>query len=58
MLNPKVHLICGICGCNHLLKYKVKHEIDDDTNEEIHVVNLYCHNCGTITSLDELMGIE
>jgi len=55
MLNPNIHIICGKCGCNHMFSFEIKKEINDNTNKEVMVVYVSCDNCGTLTSLDELM---
>ena len=57
-LNPNVHIICGKCGCNHMFKYHISDDVDDDTDEPIQTVYLYCENCSTLTGLDELMEKE
>lgn len=53
--NPRIHVICGICGCNKAFEFKIQTEIDDDTNEEKQVVYISCKNCSSLTNLDELM---
>lgn len=53
--NPRIHVICGLCGCNHMFEYKIGTEIDDDTEKEKFVVYIHCKNCGSSTGLDELM---
>lgn len=56
--DPRVHIICGICGNNKMLKYEIITEINDDTDEKYLGVNLICKNCSSLTSLDELMEKE
>ena len=58
MLNPNLHIICGKCGCNHMITYKVKEDLNDDTGEKIQIVYLYCGNCSTVTDLDEVIKRE
>ncbi len=53
--NPRIHVICGICGCNKMFKYEIDTEINDDTDEEYQSVSIICGNCGSLTGLDELM---
>ena len=53
--NPRIYIICGIYGNNKSFTYKVKTEINDDTNKEYQNVTLYCNNCSSITDIDELM---
>lgn len=43
--NPRIHIICGICGCNKLLSFYIK-------NKKVTIV---CNNCNSITDLDELI---
>lgn len=48
--NPRIHMICGICGSNKDFKYKV--EITEDLGHEIHIT---CGNCASLTGLDEII---
>jgi len=52
MVNARLHIICGNCGQNDMLSYKIKNEIDDDTQEQYQSVDLICNNCHTIHNLD------
>jgi len=56
--NPPIHIICGLCGCNHEFKYHLIKEINDDTWENEDKVVITCENCGTLTYLDELIEEE
>lgn len=58
MLNPRIHIICGMCGCNHMFEYNISTEINDDTDEEELRVSIVCHNCGTLTGLEEIIKEE
>lgn len=58
LINPKLHIICGMCGCNSMLTYEIKTEINDDTNEEYPVVYIICDNCSTVTDLCETLTVE
>ena len=53
--NPRIHIICGICGCNKMLKYEITTETDDSTGEKTSKVVISCGNCSSITYLDELI---
>lgn len=53
MAHARLHIICGNCGCNHMFDYKIRTEIDDDTNEKYQTVSIGCGNCNTIHSLDD-----
>jgi uncharacterized Zn finger protein len=46
--NPRIHMICGICGCNEELSFSVK---EDE-------VTIKCDNCSSITGLDEIIKYE
>lgn len=48
MVNAKLHIICGNCGCNHMFKYKINVDINDDNGEEYQSVSIICYNCNTI----------
>ena len=53
--NPRVHIICGMCGCNSMMKFRIKKETNDDTNQKEDKVYIICDNCGCLTGLDELI---
>lgn len=56
--NPRLHIICGICGCNKLLTFTIKEDIDDDTNEKYNYVSILCENCNSLTGLDEVIKLK
>lgn len=58
MLNPRIHMICGMCGCNNMLTYSISTEFDDDTDEPYQVVYIFCKNCSSLTGLDEIIDEE
>ena len=58
MANPRIHMICGICGNNKMLKYRISTELDDDSGEEFYTVNIICGNCSSLTGLDEVIDEE
>ena len=53
MAHARLHIICGNCGCNTEFDYKIKTEINDDTNEKYQVVYICCNNCSTLHVLDD-----
>lgn len=56
MVNAKLHMICGNCGCDHMFKYRVDREIEydnDDQEIEVETVSILCENCATLHFLDE-----
>lgn len=55
MLNPRIHIVCGMCGCNHMFEYEIVTEINDDTDEPEQVVYIVCKNCGSLTGLEEII---
>jgi RNase P subunit RPR2 len=50
MVNAKLHIICGNCGCNHMFEYAVRLCIDDSVEPEqkYQDVTITCDNCSTI----------
>lgn len=60
--NPRIHIICGICGCKDMLTYRID-EIErwsEKTQEETLEPSVYisCKNCSSLTDLSELMDEE
>lgn len=58
--NPRVHIICGICGSKDDMNYKIRrNSICENEGEDNEVwedgVFLYCNNCSSLSGLDELM---
>jgi len=56
--NPRIHIICGICGDNKSMKFEIEKEWDDlseNDNTYKDVVYISCRNCGSLTSLDEII---
>jgi RNase P subunit RPR2 len=53
MAHAKLHIICGNCGANDMLKYKISTDINDDTNEEYQRVTIACDNCNTLHDLED-----
>ena len=53
--NPDLHMICGKCGCSTMLSFRLN--LDGcDVGESIYpAVFISCDNCGTLTSLDEII---
>lgn len=56
--NPRIHIICGICGSNKDFSFKIAKEISDDDGSEISVVYVKCNNCSSLTDLDEIIPKE
>jgi len=55
----RIHMICGICGNNEMLHYKIEPlgRCDNDGKEHPAVI-ISCDNCSSITSLDEVIPEE
>lgn len=58
--NPRVHIICGVCGKKDMMKFKiedveVEKSYDDSSLIEKTVCILTCENCSTLTYLNELL---
>ena len=58
MANPRIHIICGVCGCNNMFKFKIHQDGMDVEGEQFPAVYISCGNCATLTSLAELMKEE
>ena len=56
--DPRVHLICGICGNNKMMKFRIRKELNDDTAKFENKVSLSCKNCGSLTGLEEIAEEE
>lgn len=52
-LNPNLHIICGKCGCNNELSFKLNLRGNDNGDSVYPSVFVSCRNCGTLTGLDE-----
>jgi hypothetical protein len=52
--NPRIHIICGMCGCSKEFSYEIKDVYDEDM-KPIKVVYVYCDNCGSLTELSEII---
>ena len=56
--NPRIHMICGVCGSNKMMKYRIGTYLDDDSGEEYYTVNIVCENCSSLTGLYEVIEEE
>lgn len=58
-LNPNLHIICGKCGCNNMLTFRIIQElVEIDDNDKYIMkdkVSILCANCHTITRLDDII---
>ncbi len=56
----RIHIICGICGSDEHMNYKVNHDANifnkaEENEYRKDAVVISCDNCGSITYLDEVM---
>ena len=55
MVNARLHVICGNCGCNDMFEYAIRLSINDaiEPNQEYQHVSIICKNCSTIHNLND-----
>ena len=46
--SPKLHIICGACGCNSMLEYSV---FDGETT-------IHCRNCSFVVGISEVLPMR
>ena len=54
MVNARLHIICGNCGCKDLFEASVDstgHDYTDEVEKFEFCVYIYCRNCGTLHDL-------
>ena len=54
MVNERLHMICGNCGCNDVFEFEIDpkgHDISDEEIEFEPAVWIKCKNCSTIHDL-------
>jgi uncharacterized Zn finger protein len=53
----RIHMICGICGSNEMLSFKIHRDEKRDEEDEVigDCVTISCNNCGSLTQLDEVI---
>ena len=57
MVNTRIHMICGFCGSSKAFTYEINRgdsDIDGYTFED--TASIHCSNCGSTSSLDELLN--
>ena len=47
MVNARLHVICGNCGCNDDFEYNFEEDLEGK------YFYLYCRNCGTLHDVTE-----
>lgn len=61
MARARLHIICGNCGCNDMLRFKIEPEGHDMSDEEVTfepAVFITCENCGTLHDLSTTINEE
>ena len=55
--NPRIHIICGICGNKDMLTFRIDRDEKRDVEDNIvgDEVMISCGNCGSLTGLDEVI---
>lgn len=57
--NPRLHIICGICGCNSEFSFVIDPlGCCDENAVEYPGVRIACGNCASLTGLEEVMKEE
>jgi len=54
--DPRIHMICGICGSNKYFEYEIVPRGNCNFDgEEYTAVVVVCNNCSSLTNLDEIV---
>lgn len=58
--NPRIHIICGMCGNKNEMKFKIVEDIETETetNKKCLRIHLICDNCSSLTDLSEIIKEE
>lgn len=58
--DPRIHIICGICGCNKMMRFSyAPNFICDNEGEEHPSIVAKCRNCAALTDLSEIQeGVD
>lgn len=54
MVNSRLHVICGNCGCNDMFEYEVEKSETDEGSK--FTVSIHCNDCSTIHFLDKTIN--
>lgn len=57
-LNPRIHIICGMCGCDNMMTFRINQELNDDTDIMEDKCTIVCKNCKSLTGLAEIIEQE
>ena len=62
MVNARLHIICGNCGCNNMLSFRIDdkgHDVTKDIEPKFEpAVFIYCRNCSTIHDLESTIPMK
>ena len=64
MVNARLHIICGNCGCKDYLVHSITERFDDDNEEEdgsgntTYAALITCNNCSTIHSIEDTIPLK
>ena len=61
MVNARLHIICGNCGCNDMFTFRIDpkgHDISDDEPKFEPAVYVSCKNCTTLHDLSDKAEME
>jgi hypothetical protein len=56
MASARLHIICGNCGCNDMLEFKIDpegHDVSQNEPQFEPAVFISCKNCATIHDLSD-----
>jgi hypothetical protein len=58
MVRANLHVICGNCGCNDEMSYKIEkdgHDFGDRMEDAVHI---FCKNCCTLHDLSDTVKVD
>lgn len=55
MVNARLHIICGNCGCSDMFSFRIDPKGKDIDGELSPAVYILCDNCTTLHALDSTM---
>jgi uncharacterized Zn finger protein len=53
MVNAKLHIICGNCGCSDMFTYEIEKDGMDFGTYTDDAVYISCKNCSTLHNLED-----
>jgi len=61
MAHARLHIICGNCGSNEFMSYRIVRDFHDYGDRQEDGVVLHCGNCSTVHDLEDTIenkGVE